>query len=180
MKQSLFLRIFSDLAVSNVGKENIVSSLVPIVFLSVIIRSRSRSIFLVKFIIESGLVVLEGGRWFHVLSLFLLSVFFLNFLDDVIILKVFLKNLVWHVSESFFADPKSWLFNNQVWIFFFFLNDFSRKLIMVYIVSWWRWISVNFDDTLSVGSRFENGIWRFFVNDFLWIVSARSRLLSRQ
>ena len=72
--------------ISNIRKENIVSSFIPIVFLSIVVRSRSG---IISFIfLESWLLALEVVRILEHFEFPVISILVLDFFDDVIIVEI--------------------------------------------------------------------------------------------
>jgi hypothetical protein len=133
---------------SDVGEQDIVGPLVPVVLLPVVVSSWTRNLLLEHFLVESRVFALERRRWLQVLSLFLFSVLLLDLLDDVVIFEVLLRNLALHLLEPFLTNTKSWLFDDQIRVLFLLLYHLSRNIVVIYAVSRRRWIRVRFGDAL--------------------------------
>ena len=104
---------------SDVCKEDVVGSLVPVVLLSVVIRARAWRYCL--YFLEAQILALEDAVILEHLHLALLSMFFLDLLDDVVILVLFL--LLDDVSEPRLANAEAWLLNDEAWVFFLLFDD---------------------------------------------------------
>lgn len=132
---------------SNISKQNIVSSLIPVILLSIVVRPRPWIQFLLS-PIKPILLILKSSTWLEILSLFLFSIFLLNFLNDIIILKVFFLNL-FHLFESFLANTKPWLLDDQIRVFLLLLDHLSFDISIVDVVGSRRRSDRCLDDALS-------------------------------
>ena len=121
---------------SNISKQNIIGSFVPVVFFSIIVRSRPRHH--TPDVLDSGVAALESCGRLELLSLLLLSVFVLDFLNDVVIVEFFLS--LRGFFESVLADSETRFFDNQIRVIFFFFDHSRGDVQVVDVVHSWSWV----------------------------------------
>ena len=130
---------------SNVSEEDVIGSFVPIILLTIVVGSRTRSHLLL--FSEARLLALEHTVILQHLQLPFLSVFFLDLLDDVIIFVV-IFNLCW-LFEPRLPYAEAWFLDDQVRIFLFFFDDFCCDIVVDQVIGADRRSDSFFIDYLS-------------------------------
>ena len=119
------------------------------IFLSIVVCSRPRSLDFRIF--EAWLSISKSSRVFKIFSLLFFAIFVLNLFDNVIIIKLLLSSR--GILKSFFTHPEARLFDDQVWIIFFFFNHLCREIIVVCVIGSWSRIWIRVLDSFTLGIR---------------------------
>lgn len=146
-------------AYSNICKQNIVCSFIPVIIFSIIICPRAGNIFLD--IWNTWFTAFKCSWGFKLFEFLFLLIFFLYFFNYVIIFKFLFP--FWCILKPSFTYSKAWFFNYQIWIIFLLFNNPCRNVILVGIIhSWSRSICIVLY-SFSFCWGFENKMRLFFL-----------------
>lgn len=126
-------------------------------------------------IFEPWFFTLEDTVILQHLQLSLLSMLFLDLLDDiVIIIVVFLLGVILKPSLS---HSEAWLLDDQVWIFLLFLYNFGGNVTVDKVVAAYCRSVLGLVDEFSIDFRLKGCTHLFLLDNWLRIVRAGSRSL---